>query len=80
DNGVGIPKNQLEKIFSPAERLKMMDVEGVGMGLTFCAKVIRQHGGKIWAESEGVNRGATFYFILDPKGVANVGNFIGRRQ
>ncbi len=67
DNGVGIPKNQLEKIFSPAERLKMVDVEGVGMGLAFCAKVIRQHGGEIWAESEGMNKGATFYFTLKPE-------------
>ena len=67
DNGIGIPINQLEKIFSPTERLKMVDVEGVGMGLTFCKKVIRQHGGKIWAESEGLNKGATFYFMLKPE-------------
>ncbi|MDM8555725.1 PAS domain S-box protein [Desulfococcaceae bacterium HSG7] len=67
DNGIGIPKNQLEKIFSPTERLKMVDVEGVGMGLAFCKKVIRQHGGEIWAESEGMNKGATFYFMLKPE-------------
>ncbi|MCP4630605.1 MAG: PAS domain-containing sensor histidine kinase, partial [bacterium] len=67
DNGIGIPENQLEKIFSPTERLKMVEAEGVGMGLTFCKKVIRQHGGEIWAESEGLNKGAKFYFTLQPE-------------
>jgi len=64
DDGIGIPENQLEKIFTPGERLKFADAEGVGMGLTFCQKVINQHGGKIWAESEGTNKGTTFYFTL----------------
>ncbi len=36
----------------------MTKAEGVGMGLTFCKKVIEQHNSKIWAESEGKNRGA----------------------
>ncbi len=67
DNGIGIPTNQLDKIFAPTERLKMVDVEGVGMGLAFCQKVIQQHGGEIWAESEGQNMGSTFYFTLKPE-------------
>jgi len=64
DDGIGIPDDQLEKIFSPGERLKMLAVNGTGMGLTFCKKVIKQHGGKIWAESGGKNNGSTFYFYL----------------
>lgn len=65
DDGIGIPVNQLERIFDPGERLKLNKVEGIGMGLTFCKKVILQHNGKIWAESEGENKGSTIKIILD---------------
>lgn len=59
DDGIGIPKDQLNKIFFPGERLKMNKAEGVGMGLTFCDKVIKRHQGSIWAASKGVNKGTT---------------------
>ena len=65
DDGIGIPPNQLENIFKGGSRLKRVEVEGVGMGLTFCKYVIHQHGGRIWAESEGENNGAVFYFKLN---------------
>ena len=64
DDGIGIPPNQLENIFKGGSRLKRVEVEGVGMGLTFCKYVIHQHGGRIWAESEGENKGAVFYFSI----------------
>ncbi len=64
DDGIGIPSDQLEKIFVPGERLKLLDVNGTGMGLTFCKKVIKQHGGNIWAVSEGKNNGSTLYFYI----------------
>jgi chemotaxis family two-component system sensor kinase Cph1 len=64
DDGIGIPPNQLENIFKGGARLKRIDVEGVGMGLTFCKYVIHQHGGQIWAESDGENKGAAFYFNI----------------
>lgn len=64
DDGIGIPANQLENIFKGGVRLKRIDVEGVGMGLTFCKYVIHQHGGQIWAESDGENKGAAFYFTV----------------
>jgi len=60
DNGIGIPKEQLERIFKPGERLKQNKAEGIGMGLSFCKKVIELHNGRIWAESEGKNKGAIF--------------------
>ncbi len=65
DDGIGIPKQQLKKVFEPGERLKILKTEGVGMGLTFCKKVIEQHNGKIWAESEGENKGTNIYIELD---------------
>ena len=64
DDGYGIPADQLEKIFRPGERLKMIDVDGSGMGLTFCRKVITQHEGEIWAESEGIGKGSVFSFYI----------------
>jgi signal transduction histidine kinase len=57
---MGIPPGQLERIFNPGERLKQNKAEGVGMGLAFCKKAINLHNGKIWATSEGKNKGATF--------------------
>ncbi len=65
DDGIGIAARNLEKIFRPGERLKKVDVEGVGMGLTFCQKVIIQHKGRIWADSEGASKGSTFYFTIN---------------
>jgi signal transduction histidine kinase len=65
DDGIGIPPNQLENIFKGGSRLKRVEVEGVGMGLTFCKYVIYQHGGQIWAESDGENKGAVFYFKVN---------------
>ncbi|MCP5501484.1 MAG: PocR ligand-binding domain-containing protein [Leptospiraceae bacterium] len=60
DNGIGIPLDQLETIFKAGERLQLNEAVGVGMGLTFCKKVIEQHNWKIWAESEGEGKGTTF--------------------
>jgi PAS domain S-box-containing protein len=65
DDGIGIPKAQLKKIFKPGERIKSVKVDGVGMGLTFSKKVIDQHGGKIWAESKGRNKGTTMNIELN---------------
>ena len=67
DDGIGIPEGQLETIFTPGERLKIIKVDGIGMGLAFCKKVILLHNGKIWAESEGMNKGTTIKIRLDPK-------------
>ncbi|MDX8337928.1 CHASE domain-containing protein [Draconibacterium sp. IB214405] len=59
DDGIGIPKDQLFSIFKAGERLMQIDTDGVGMGLTFCKKVIEKHQWDLWAESEGVGKGTT---------------------
>jgi PAS domain S-box-containing protein len=64
DDGIGLPASQLEKIFIPGERLKRIDAEGSGMGLTFCRNVVTQHDGRIWAESAGEDSGSTFYLTI----------------
>ena len=65
DDGIGVPESQAEKIFFPGERLKVIKVDGTGMGLAFCLNVINKHNGKIWVESKGENEGSTFYFTIE---------------
>ncbi len=64
DNGLGIPKEYVELVFNPLERLKRdQNNDGTGMGLSICRKIVLAHGGKIWVESE-VGKGSTFFFTL----------------
>ena len=65
DTGIGIEPDQLLRIF---ERFYKIDVSragrGTGLGLAICKHLIQAHGGKVWAESSGPNRGASFLFTL----------------
>jgi PAS domain S-box-containing protein len=71
DNGIGIDPRYLERIFNLFERLDV-SMPGTGIGLTIVRRIIEVHGGKIWAESEGSGKGATFRFTLP--GVAGGGD------
>lgn len=62
DNGVGFNMDQVDNIFTPFLRLHADDT-GLGIGLAAVQRIIRLHGGKIWAESKE-GEGATFYFTL----------------
>ena len=64
DNGQGIAPEHFVGIFEPLKRLHGREVPGTGIGLAMCRKIMERHGGRIWVESEGVDRGATFYFEL----------------
>ncbi len=64
DNGIGIPKEQQERIFTIFQRLHTSEeFEGTGIGLAVCQKIIRRLGGKIWLESEP-GKGSCFYFSI----------------
>ncbi len=64
DNGIGIQKEYLEKIFLLFKKLQNnTNYQGAGIGLAICKKIVEQHQGEIWVTSE-VNQGASFYFTL----------------
>ena len=50
DNGVGIDSDHLNKIFLPFTRMNQMNVEGSGIGLSICKRVVVLHEGEIWVE------------------------------
>jgi signal transduction histidine kinase len=69
DTGIGIPAEQIEKIFDEfhrAENAVKIERDGTGLGLSIAKQVIMRHGGKIWAQNNS-EVGTTFSFILPQK-------------
>jgi len=67
DTGIGIPPVDLERIFEPFEQgdgSLNRQYEGTGLGLSLSRKLVNLCGGRIWAESSGLNEGSTIRFII----------------
>jgi two-component system, OmpR family, phosphate regulon sensor histidine kinase PhoR len=67
DQGIGISHGDVAKLFQPFARLETnvpgSAIQGIGLGLVVCRRLIEAHGGRIWVESEP-GKGSTFYFTL----------------
>jgi PAS domain S-box-containing protein len=66
DTGIGMSKKQINHIFEEFYKAddSRHDLDSSGLGLPICKRIIKKHGGQIWAESLGKNKGSTFYFTL----------------
>jgi signal transduction histidine kinase/CheY-like chemotaxis protein len=72
DRGIGIAREDMGRLFRPFSRVRSRstaEIEGTGLGLYICERIIRAHGGRLWAESR-VSEGSTFAFSLPLFGAA----------
>lgn len=67
DNGIGIVKQSIDKIFVKFYQVDTSSTRehgGTGLGLSVCKGIIENHGGKIWAQSEGKGKGMEIHILL----------------
>jgi two-component system phosphate regulon sensor histidine kinase PhoR len=72
DDGMGIPKEDLPRIFERFYRVdkgRSKELGGTGLGLSIVKHIVQAHGGKVWAESQ-IGKGSTFYFTLPKRSVS----------
>ena len=67
DNGMGVEQRYHENIFGLFNKLDQSS-EGTGIGLAIVKRIIEVHGGNIWIESDGKDKGTIFYFTIAKKG------------
>ena len=64
DNGIGVPETEYERVFLPFQRaVSDQKYEGTGIGLPIVKRVVEQHGGRVWIESQ-LGKGTTVHFTV----------------
>ena len=66
DNGRGIAKEDMDKVFAPFRRIGTSQELGEGMGMAYVQAIVRNMGGRIWVESE-ISKGTTIFFTIPNK-------------
>jgi len=64
DTGAGLSPGQQKQLFQAFSRMHGAMAPGLGLGLVISRAIVEQHGGRIWAESEGPDRGSQFWVSL----------------
>lgn len=67
DTGIGLKSDELNRIFDPFEQAENSidrKAQGTGLGLSLTKRLVELHGGRIWADSKGENKGSIFSFII----------------
>lgn len=64
DNGTGIPRTELKRIFKRFYRVSGVSARGTGLGLFIVRSIIERYGGKVFAKSRGEGKGSTFIVTL----------------
>jgi signal transduction histidine kinase len=70
DNGIGFTEEQESRIFKQFGKIERygqgldLGIDGTGLGLYISKRIVESHRGEIWMESEGKNKGSTFYFTI----------------
>lgn len=67
DNGIGLSPEDLENVFERFYQVRNSMVDktpGTGLGLPLCRFFVKLHGGKLWAESQGMGQGSQFHFTI----------------
>lgn len=79
DEGLGIPPKALPRLFEKFYRVDNSDrraIKGTGLGLAICRTIVGDHGGRIWAESDGPGQGSRFRFTLPVAAASAAGHAV----
>jgi signal transduction histidine kinase len=73
DNGLGLTEDQISNIFNEFYKVdeSRHNIDSSGLGMSICRQIVKQHGGSIWIESDGIGKGSTVFFTIPITDVNN---------